>query len=42
MRDKIQKAIDDYKVKEEDYKKKMELFNSEINDVQKNLQDELA
>ena len=42
VRDKIQKAIDDYKVKEEDYKKKMEIFNSEINDVQKNLQNELA
>lgn len=42
VRDKIQKAIDDYKVKEEDYKKKMEIFNTEISDVQKNLQNELA
>lgn len=42
IRDKIQKAIDDYKVKEEDYKKKMEVFNTEISDVQKNLQTELA
>ena len=33
VRDKIQKAIDEYKVKEEDYKKTMEVFNSEINDV---------
>lgn len=32
-RDKIQKAIDDYKVKEEAYKKKMEIFNDEIGDV---------
>jgi hypothetical protein len=29
-------------VKEEDYKKKMEVFNTEISDVQKNLQNELA
>lgn len=33
IRNKIQKAIDDYKVKEEDYKGKMEKFNTEINDV---------
>lgn len=33
IRNKIQKAIDDYKVKEEDYKTKMEKFNTEINDV---------
>lgn len=29
-------------MKEEDYKKKMEVFNTEISDVQKNLQNELA
>lgn len=37
IRNKIQLAIDDYKVKEEAYKGKMETFNTEINDVQKNL-----
>ena len=42
VRNKIQNASDEYKVKEEDYKGKMEMFNTEINDVQKNLQTELA
>jgi len=37
IRDKIQSAIDDYKVKEEDYKGKMDVFNTEISAVQKNL-----
>ena len=32
IRNKIQKAIDDYKVKEDAYKKKMEVYNSKISD----------
>ena len=41
IRNKIQKAIDDYKVKEDDYKKKMEQYNSKISDFQKDLNSEL-
>lgn len=41
IRTKIQKAIDEYKLKEEEYKKQMEVFNGEISTVQENLQKEL-
>lgn len=37
----IQKAIDDYKVREENYRGKMEEFNKEVQKVQDNLQEEL-
>jgi chaperonin cofactor prefoldin len=41
VREKIQKAISEYKEKEEAYRKKMESVNMEISKVQENLQQEL-
>mmetsp|Transcript_38182 Transcript_38182/g.58247 ORF Transcript_38182/g.58247 Transcript_38182/m.58247 type:complete len:218 (+) Transcript_38182:590-1243(+) len=41
IRQKIQKAIDDYKAKEEDYKSRLEVYNQSINKVQFDLQEEL-
>lgn len=41
VREKIQKAISEYKEKEEAYRKKMESVNMEISKVQENLQEEL-
>ena len=41
IRVKIQKSIDDYKVKEDNYRNKMEEFNTEVQKVQDSLQEEL-
>ena len=41
IRNKIQKAIDEYKVKEDEYKKKMDQYNAKITDFQKDLNSEL-
>ena len=41
VRNKINKAVSDYKEKEENYRKTMQVYNEEINKVQQNLQAEL-